>query len=108
MAFCSRVARDLGVFVLDADYRKRPETPVPGAVCDVEDVLTWIKSEVDRYELSRVAVSGFSAGGALTLVAASVLRRSPTRSLLQITVVVAMYPPIDLSIAPKRSLFRIR
>ncbi|KAL6405754.1 esterase [Ilyonectria robusta] len=99
VAFCALVARSLGIFVLDADYRKSPETPFPGAICDVEDVLAWIEGQGDDFELTRVAVSGFSAGGALALVAASVLKKSRTQSMLQIPVVVAMYPPTDLSIA---------
>ncbi|KAK3322982.1 hypothetical protein B0H66DRAFT_555613 [Apodospora peruviana] len=39
--FLKRVARDCGMFVLDADYRKGPENPFPCALQDVEDVLHW-------------------------------------------------------------------
>lgn len=100
-AFCARVARETGLLVLDADYRKAPETPFPGAVHDVEDALNWVASQPDRFDLARVAVSGFSAGGNLALVAASALRKKLLLTDMQIPIVVATYPVTNLSIAPQ-------
>ncbi|KAF2185674.1 alpha/beta-hydrolase, partial [Zopfia rhizophila CBS 207.26] len=97
--FCARVARDTGLLVLDADYRKAPETPFPGPLHDVEDALRWVATQPKRFDLTRVAVSGFSAGGNLALVAASALKR--TLVDLTIPVVVAIYPVTDLSIKPE-------
>lgn len=97
-AFCARIARDTGTVVLDADYRKSPETPFPGALQDVEDTLKWVGSQSKTYDLTRVALSGFSAGGNLALVAASALRNR--LDAVRIPVVMAMYPPTDLSIDP--------
>ncbi|KAI0602455.1 alpha/beta-hydrolase [Biscogniauxia sp. FL1348] len=94
--YCARVARETGMFVLDADYRKGPETTFPGPYNDVEDALRWVASQPGRFDLSRVAVSGFSAGGTLALAAASALRKTLTR--LTIPVVIAFYPATDLSI----------
>ncbi|KAI5925905.1 alpha/beta-hydrolase [Camillea tinctor] len=94
--YCARVARETGMFVLDADYRKGPETTFPGPYHDVEDVLRWIASQPGRFDLNRVAVSGFSAGGTLALIAASALRKTLTQ--IQIPIVIAFYPPTDLSI----------
>ncbi|CAJ2507404.1 Uu.00g085900.m01.CDS01 [Anthostomella pinea] len=83
--YCAQVAREIpGLVVLDADYRKAPEDPFPAAVHDTEDVLRWVASQPDVYDASRVALSGFSAGGLL--------------ALLQIPVVVAVYPTVDLSV----------
>ncbi|ROV99202.1 hypothetical protein VPNG_08208 [Cytospora leucostoma] len=90
--FCARAAHDLGIPVLDADYRKAPEHPFPAALHDVEDVLHWVGgrsgvtggggggggggNDDDRhFDASRVVLSGFSSGGALALAAASALRR---------------------------------
>ncbi|KAI1337617.1 alpha/beta-hydrolase [Xylariaceae sp. FL0016] len=97
--FCDRVARDLGVFVIDADYRKSPEYLFPGALEDVEDVLKWVASQSHRFDVSRVAVSGFSAGGTLALVAASALRRETPE--LTIPAVVAFYPITNMTLAPE-------
>lgn len=96
--WCSRVARETGAIVLDADYRKAPEDPFPAAVNDVEDALKWIASKPDDFDTSRVAVSGFSAGGNLALVAASSLRQGLSHAGLQIQCVAAFYPVTDLSI----------
>ncbi|KAI1639141.1 alpha/beta-hydrolase [Biscogniauxia mediterranea] len=94
--YCAHIARETGMFVLDADYRKGPETTFPGPYNDVEDALRWVASQPGRFDQSRVVVSGFSAGGTLALAAASALRKTFTQ--LTIPAVVAFYPPTDLSI----------
>ncbi|KAM5349738.1 hypothetical protein ACJ41O_006243 [Fusarium nematophilum] len=96
--FCSKIAGTTGLVVLDVDYRKSPETPFPGPIHDVEDTLQWVANQPDRFDLDRVAVSGFSAGATLALVAASSLRvQFPS---LRIRAVVAFYPLTDLTIEP--------
>ncbi|KAH8898528.1 alpha/beta-hydrolase [Thozetella sp. PMI_491] len=97
--FCSRIARDTGALVLDADYRKAPEAPFPGPMNDAEDVLRWIASQSGRFDAKRVAVSGFSAGANLALVAASALRKT-LADLVTMVAVTVLYPPVDFSIMP--------
>ncbi|RSL73716.1 hypothetical protein CEP54_000248 [Fusarium duplospermum] len=92
--FCDRMAHEAGVVVLDADYRKAPEHPYPAAVEDVEDILKWVEGQSEHFDLSRIAVSGFSAGGNLALVAASELRGQFKR--INIRAVYAFYPLVDL------------
>lgn len=110
MVFCAQVAREAGIFVLDADYRKGPETMFPGQLHDVEDTMRCVASQNVRFDASRVGVSGFSAGGTLALVAASELRKKTLDQLVKIPVVISFYPATDLSIpaegrkAPKPGL----
>ncbi|KAK8052292.1 alpha/beta-hydrolase [Apiospora rasikravindrae] len=78
--FCIRMARDAGIAVLDADYRKAPEHPYPAAIDDAEDALRWVASSpaaraAYNLDSGRVAVSGFSAGGHIAAVAASYLKQ---------------------------------
>lgn len=94
-AFCSRLAKELDAYAIDADYRKAPEHPFPAALDDVRDVLAWVASQPERFDTSRVAVSGFSAGASLALIASSTLRKSLN---LDIKAVVANYPVTDLSL----------
>ncbi|KAF2642893.1 alpha/beta-hydrolase [Massarina eburnea CBS 473.64] len=101
--YSTRIVRDTGITVIDADYRKGPETSFPGAVEDVEDVLQWVAAQPDTFDIARVGVSGFSAGGNLALVAASSLREA-TKGFapsFEIPIVIAHYPVTDLSIAPE-------
>ncbi|KAF7557947.1 hypothetical protein G7Z17_g308 [Cylindrodendrum hubeiense] len=98
VAFCSQVARETGTVVLDADYRKSPENPFPAAIHDVEDTLKWVASQPEKFDLDHVAVSGFSAGGNLALVAASSLRKQLTQ--IKIPIVIAIYPPTDIAADP--------
>jgi acetyl esterase/lipase len=93
--FCTRITRECNILVLDADYRKGPEAPFPAAVHDAEDTLRWLESKPDMFDLKHIAVSGFSSGGNLALVAASLPRdKFPT---LDLRAVVAFYPGTDLS-----------
>ncbi|QKX57180.1 uncharacterized protein TRUGW13939_04288 [Talaromyces rugulosus] len=99
--FCARVASEIGIAVLDADYRKAPETPFPGAVEDVEDVLRWVfDTMTQKSTTARVAVSGFSSGGNLALVAASALRKQQQKQQ-QLAAVLAFYPVVDMTLAPE-------
>ncbi|KAH6653299.1 Alpha/Beta hydrolase protein [Truncatella angustata] len=84
--FCSRIAEEAGIVVLDADYRKAPEHPFPCAPQDAEDVLRW-----------RVAVSGFSSGATLSLVAATVLRKKLSH-VVNVPLVISVYPATDFTI----------
>ncbi|KAJ4168929.1 hypothetical protein NW754_010860 [Fusarium falciforme] len=95
-SFCEQIAREANVLVLDADYRKGPEHPFPGAIEDVQDVLRWVQSQPCVFDLDHVALSGFSSGGNLALVASSELRREFQD--INIRAVYAFYPGTDLSI----------
>ncbi|KAI1119571.1 alpha/beta-hydrolase [Nemania sp. NC0429] len=101
--FCSRVAQEVGIAVLDADYRKGPETPFPGPLNDVEDVLLWIASQNQRFDSTRIGVSGFSAGGNLAIVAATMLRKK-LAGIVDIPVVVSFYPLINLAAPPETKM----
>ncbi|KAH1499838.1 hypothetical protein LV164_002644 [Aspergillus fumigatus] len=93
--FCRRVSRETEYTVLDVQYRLAPEYPFPAALNDVEDAVKWVLQRPDKFDLTRVAISGFSAGGNLAIVAASVLYpRETFRSVL------AFYPPLDLYTDP--------
>lgn len=98
-AYCARMAREAGIFVLDADYRKGPETRYPGPLHDVEDALLWVANQPDRFDLSRVAMSGFSAGATLALTASSSLRQTLPKGM-EIPIVVSVYPLTDFSNEP--------
>jgi acetyl esterase/lipase len=93
--FCARVAKELDAYVIDADYRKAPEFPFPAALDDIKDVLDWVATRPEHFDISRVAVSGASAGGSLALIASSTLRGSLK---VDVKAVLARYPVADLSL----------
>jgi acetyl esterase/lipase len=100
--FCERIAVESGVLVLDADYRKAPESPFPAAVQDVEDTLRWVESQSHMFDLDRVALSGFSSGGNLALVTSSELRREFKD--INIRAVYSFYPGVDFTIPPEQKI----
>lgn len=94
--FCARLARDAGVVVLDADYRKAPEHPFPAAPNDAEDALRWVAAQ-GSLDPRRIIVAGFSAGGNLALSMASVVRKKLSPLNVNIPLVLAVYPMTDIS-----------
>lgn len=94
--YCRKVADEAGYTVIDGTYRMAPENPFPGSLNDVEDVVKWVLKQEQEYDLKRVAISGFSAGGNMILVSASVLFPKDTFSAL-----IAFYPLVDHTIADR-------
>ncbi|KAI0409333.1 Alpha/Beta hydrolase protein [Xylaria palmicola] len=97
--FCARIARETGAVVLDADYRKGPETPFPGPLHDAEDALRWVGAQSSRFDTTRVGVCGFSAGGNLALAAATALRKK-LEGLVDIRIALINYALLDLAADP--------
>jgi acetyl esterase/lipase len=96
--YCSQIVRDTGITVIDADYRKGPETTFPGPLNDAIDTLKWVAAQ-DQFDVTRIGLSGFSAGGTIALAAASSSKED--RLEFEISTAIAMYPVTDLSIAPE-------
>lgn len=93
--FCRLVSRETDYTVLDVQYRLAPENSFPAANNDVEDVVQWVLKQPQQYDLDKVAISGFSAGGNFALVAATTTFPKGTfRSL------ITMYPPTNLAVDP--------
>ncbi len=62
---------ELGCATVSIDYRLAPETALPAIIEDIEDAYTWIVREGPALfgaDATRIAVTGGSAGGYLTLV----------------------------------------
>lgn len=68
-------------FVLvSLDYRLAPETKLPGILEDIEDALRWLRTEgASQFHVDpqRIAVTGGSAGGFLTLASGYRLNPPP-------------------------------
>lgn len=94
-AFCKYISQETNYSVLDVQYRLAPEYPFPAALDDVQDVGRWVLEHPDEFDPSRVAISGFSAGGNLALVASSTVFPPDTfRSVL------AFYPSVAAFVDP--------
>lgn len=93
--FCARVARETDYTVLDMQYRLAPENPFPAALDDVEDAMEWILKQSDQFDVSRLAISGFSASGNLALAAAGVVFPKDT-----FTSIIAFYPSTNKAVDP--------
>lgn len=91
---CLEMTKETKAVVVAADYRLAPEYPFPAAITDCYAVYLWAIAEADELgiDVSRIAVAGSSAGGALAAAVALMSRdrgdRVPAFQSL-------LYPVID-------------
>jgi acetyl esterase/lipase len=79
--FCSVLADEAKVVVLNVDYRLAPEHPYPAAVEDALAIYRWARDHAGELgaDRERVAIGGDSAGGYLSAVVCQELRRTGER-----------------------------
>lgn len=104
--FCRFIANNTPYTVLDVQYRLSPEHPFPAAFHDVEDAISFVRAHPETYDLTRLAISGFSAGANPCMAVSS---SSTLFERDMFAAVVAIYGPTDLhedtalKIAPDQS-----
>ncbi|PLB55189.1 alpha/beta-hydrolase [Aspergillus steynii IBT 23096] len=94
-SFCRKVSERTGYTVIDVGYRLAPEHPFPAAHEDAEDAITWVRSQRETFDTSKVALSGFGAGGSIVLSLASVVYPPSAFHCA-----IAFYPTVDWTIDP--------
>ncbi|PYH93418.1 alpha/beta-hydrolase [Aspergillus ellipticus CBS 707.79] len=100
-AYCRQMSRETDRTVLDVQYRLAPENPFPAALNDAEDIVKWVLGQPEKFDLSRVSLSGFSAGGNLSLsTAANLFPQDTFHSIMAIYPVVDMHAEHELKAAP--------
>jgi len=91
---CVELARRGRCSVASLDYRLAPEHPYPAALDDAVTVLGWVRANADELDVdvSRIAVAGSSAGGAL---AACLAQRCADGSLPPVMFQLLHQPVLD-------------
>jgi acetyl esterase/lipase len=91
---CSRFADELGIVVVNVDYRLAPEHPFPVGLDDCLAALGWLHAHAGELGVdpARVAVGGDSAGGGL---AACVAQAAHDRGGLPLCFQLLQYPMLD-------------
>ncbi|KAH8202020.1 hypothetical protein TruAng_003775 [Truncatella angustata] len=90
--------------VVELNYRKAPWYPFPTAVHDLEAlILAVIADDSLPIDKNRVAITGFSAGGNLTL---SVAQLPSIREQVKPSAVLPIYPAVDQSIPSSERMKR--
>ncbi|EJD52166.1 alpha/beta-hydrolase, partial [Auricularia subglabra TFB-10046 SS5] len=88
------IAQKAGCVVLDTDYAKAPGHPFPAGFDDVSDVVSYILSKPDDWDLSRFTIGGASSGGCLALAVAAQQPKGTLKGAL------TLYPATDLMDQP--------
>ncbi|KAJ5997192.1 hypothetical protein N7522_008852 [Penicillium canescens] len=95
--YCRFVADNANYTVIDVQYRLAPEHPFPAAFHDAEDVVNWVRSQPDRFDLTQLSLSGFSAGANIALAVASASEQfNPKQGIFD--TVISFYGPMDMSL----------
>ncbi len=91
---CLELARRGRCSVVSLDYRLAPEHPYPAALDDAIAVLSWVRANAGELDVdvSRIAVAGSSAGGAL---AACLAHRCADGSLPPVVFQLLHQPVLD-------------
>lgn len=92
--FIVQAVKALGCNVLDCDYRKGPEYPFPSGHDDAQDAVDWVLKQSQRFDIDKLALSGFSAGAGLALSTGNIFGPSKIRAIS------CLYPPVDVSLDP--------
>ena len=75
-ATCYRYVKEVKCIIISPDYRLAPENPAPAAYEDCYSTLIWFEANAIALgvDSSRLAVTGLSAGGGLTIAVALMVR----------------------------------
>lgn len=101
---CVELARRGRCMVVSLDYPLAPENPYPAALDDAITVLSWVRANAEALavDVSRVAVAGSSAGGAL---AACLAQRCADGSLPPIVFQLLHQPVLDDRVTGSKTEF---
>lgn len=88
---CARLARDLGLRVVSAQYRLAPEHPFPVPLRDCKQIFDWMATQ-PGIDPRRIVVAGQSAGGGL---AAALCQLCVAEGPHVPTFQVLVYPMLD-------------
>jgi acetyl esterase/lipase len=101
-AMCYRYVKDVGCVIVSPAYRLAPENPAPAAYEDCYAALLWFSSNAEKIGVdpSRIAVTGLSSGGGLTVAVCLMARdRSGPMPIFQMPIA----PTIDDRLRTKSS-----
>ena len=93
-AHAIRIANQVGVVVVNVDYRLAPEHPFPAGLDDAMAATRWVHDHLVRFsgEHTPLAVAGDSAGGNLAAVVALLCRDAG----IELSAQLLLYPALDL------------
>ncbi|KAJ1337827.1 acetyl esterase [Microdochium nivale] len=94
-----RFADTHNVLVVELNYRKAPGSPFPTGLYDLEAILLAAHADTQTLPIdkSRIAISGFSAGGCLALGLCQLPR---VREVVSPSAVIPVYPTVDQTVYP--------
>ncbi len=102
---CRRIALELGITVVSAEYRRAPKHPFPAALDDCRETWHWIQDHAEALgvDVRRALLAGESAGGGL---AAALAQRLHDQGGVQPLAQLLFCPMVDDRTALREDLSR--
>lgn len=91
--YCARLADELGIPVLNVEYRLGGDAPFPADIDDGVQALVWLRGNAEKYGINpaKIAIAGASAGAG---IAASVVQRAVDEGI-PVAYQALIYPMLD-------------
>ncbi|KAL6231020.1 Alpha/Beta hydrolase protein [Aspergillus navahoensis] len=100
-SYCRLISDKTFHTVIDVGYRLAPEHPFPCAIEDLVSVVHWVRSQPSRFNLNKISIGGFSAGGNIAAsVAANLFPPGTFWSLVLFYPVLDACTPPGMKVAP--------
>ncbi|KAL4973292.1 Alpha/Beta hydrolase protein [Aspergillus desertorum] len=94
-SYCRLISNETFHTVIDVGYRLAPEHPFPCAIEDLVSVVHWVRSQPSRFDINKISIGGFSAGG--NIAASVAVNFFPPGTFWSL---VLFYPVLDACIPP--------
>ena len=106
-SWARQATQDVGMIIVDVDYRLAPEFPFPAQIWDSWAALKWVFANAGSLgvDTSRVSIGGLSAGGHLSAVLAHLARDEADMPPLRLQMLVvpsvdSRWTPLEGSVDP--------
>lgn len=102
--FCDKLHRELGIWVINMEYRLAPEAACPADKEDIYDMLCYLYERKEEYpfDRQRMLIGGHSAGANIAATVSKMLKDDGKFSFLA---QVLNCPPLDFATPPREKFF---
>lgn len=102
--FCDKLHRELGIWVINMEYRLAPEAVCPADKEDIYDMLCYLYERKEEYpfDRQRMLIGGHSAGANIAATVSKMLKDDGKFSFLA---QVLNCPPLDFATPPREKFF---
>lgn len=102
--FCDRLHKELGIWVINMEYRLAPEYICPADKEDIYDMLCYLYEQESKFpfDRKRMMIGGHSAGANIATTVSKMLKDAERFSFLA---QILNCPPLDFATPPRKKFY---